>query len=453
MKTLYVTQHTVFVRMLPEFLRLRVQDRPGVIRILDNIVWLFIDKILRMGIGLLMGVWIARYLGPEQFGLLSYALAFTGLFSAIAALGMQEIVVRDIVHKPDAASETLGTALALQIISGLVAYLIILVAIAYIRPHHDLARSVVAILGSVMVLEGSKIAVFWFESQVQSKYTVWVQNGGFLVVATVKIIMILNHAPLVAFAWTIVAEAFLVAVALLSVMNKRGIAFEKLKISLKRGRILLRDSWPLMIASSSSMIYMKIDQIMLGEMLGDEAVGIFSAATRISEVWNFIPMVVVASVFPAILESKKHSEYLYNNRLQRLCGLMVWLSILVALPMTFLAEPLVVLLFGGGYRKSGIVLAIHIWASTFIYLGVASGRWMLAENRQILILQRSIFGVLVNVTLNLLLIPFYGVLGSAISTVLAQFSVGLLFDLIQSETRPMFLMKMRAFNPYIIFQK
>jgi len=446
-------QHTVLIRTLPAFIRRRIEHRPGLVKILDNIGWLFFDKILRMGVGLLVGVWIARYLGPEQFGLLNYAIAFTGLFSAIAALGMQEIVVRDIVRSPDSAYETLGTAAVLQIIGGLVAYVFVLVAIAFMRPDDDLARSIVTIIGLILLLEASKIVVFWFESQVQSKYTVWVQNSAFLFFAAIKVALITYQASLTAFAWVMFIEASLVAIILLKVMNKRGFALGLLKANTRRAQILLRDSWPLVLASVSIMIYMKIDQIMLGQMVGDQAVGIFSAATRISEVWYFIPMVVVSSVFPAILNAKNQSQDLYDKRLQRLYALMVWMSIAVAFPMTFLAAPVIETLYGKAYIESGIILSIHIWASIFVFLGVASGRWMLAENRQILSLQRSFFGMVINVVLNLLLIPIYGVVGAAVATVVAQFSVGMLFDVIQKETRHMFIMKIKAFNPYYIIRK
>lgn len=441
------------MRLIPAFIYRRIAHRPNLLKIVDNIGWLFFDKILRMGVGLLVGVWVARYLGPEQFGLLNYALAITGLFSAIAALGMQDIVVRDIVRSPDSAYETLGTAAILQIVGGIVAYVFVLVAIAFMRPDDDLARGIVAIIGLVLLLEAGKIAVFWFESQVQSKYTVWIQSSIFLLFATIKVLLILSQASLTAFAWVMFMEALLVTLILLKVMNKCGFKLTLLEASTRRAQILLRDSWPLVLASVSIMIYMKIDQIMLGQMVGNQAVGIFSAATRISEVWYFIPMVVVSSVFPAILNSKKKSQELYEKRLQRLCALMVWMSIAVAIPMSFLAIPLIEILYGKAYIESGVILSIHIWASIFVFLGVASGRWMLAENRQILILQRSFFGVIINIGFNFLLIPLYGVVGAALATVVAQFSVGVLFDVIQKETRPMFIMKIKALNPYFIIRR
>jgi len=434
-------------------LRRRIAHRPNLVKIVDNIGWLFFDKLLRMGAGLFVGVWVARYLGPEQFGLLSFAQAFTGLFGAIAALGLQGIAVRDIVRNPDCTRETLGTAAVLQLMGGLVAYLLILVVISYLRSDDAIARTVVAILCSIMLLEASKVAVFWFESQVQSKYTVWVQNSVFLVFAAVKVALILQQATLIAFVWATLVEAVVVAFILLSVMSLRGPALSTLRLSVGRAKSLLRDSWPLVFSAIAIMIYMKIDQIMLGQMVGDEAVGIYSAATRISEVWYFIPMAITASVFPAILEAKTRSEDQYYARLQKLYDVMTLISVGVALPMTFLSTLIVASLFGEAYVEAGPVLAIHAWAAVFVFLGVASSQWFLSENRQILSLQRTALGAIANVMLNLWLIPVYGAMGAALATVLSYAVAALFADLMTKYTRKMFSMKVTALNPFAVYRR
>ncbi len=435
------------MNIVPAFIRRRIAHRPNLLKIVDNIGWLFFDKVLRMGVGLLVIVWVARYLGPQQFGMYSFALAFLSLFGAVAGLGLQSIVVRDIVRDPTCKEEILGTAAMLQLAGGLLAYGFTLGTIIWLRPDDTLAMWLVAILGSMMLFKASEVAVYWFESQVLSKYTVWAQNGSFMVFAAVKVALMLSNAPLLAFAWATMAEAALVALLLLVMLGVRGPGLLKLKVSLARAKVMLTDSWPLMLSGLAIVVYMKIDQIMLGQMLGDEAVGIYSAATRISEVWYFIPMMIVASVFPAILDAKKHSEALYCQRLQRLYDLMVWLSVAVALPMTFLAAPIVALLYGPAFAEAGTVLAIHIWASVFVFLGVASSQWFVAENRQILSFQRTLLGAVINVLLNYIWIPTFGAVGAAYATVLAQASVGLIYDVFQKETQPMFIMKLKSFNP------
>ncbi len=414
--------------------------------IVDNISWLFFDKVLRMGVGLLVGVWVARYLGPEQFGLFSFASAFVGMFGAVAGLGLQSIVVRDIVHDPDCKEETLGTAAILQLMGGSLAYVCALGAIFILRPEDTLAKLLVAILGSVMLSRFSDVALYWFESQVLSKYIVWVQNGCFLIFAAIKVGLIVSNATLVAFACTTVAEALIVAVLILFMLGLHGPKLQKLRFSLLRAKTLLLNSWPLLLSGMAIMVYMKIDQIMLGQMLGDNAVGIYSAAVRISEVCYFVPMMIVASVFPSILEARKRDETQYLQRLQRLYDLMVWLSLAIALPMTFISTPIVVALFGATYVESGAVLAIHIWASVFVFLGVASNQWFVAENRQILSFQRTLLGALVNVILNFVLIPNFGPMGAAVATVVAYSIAAFFADVIQKETRPTFAMKLSSMN-------
>lgn len=441
------------MNIIPPFIRRRIVHRPNLLKIVDNISWLFFDKILRMGVGLFVGVWMARYLGPEQFGQFSFAIAFVGLFGAFSNLGLPGIVVRDIVRNPECKEETLGTAAILQFLGGIIAYGLILVTIFWLRPEDSLAKTLVTILGSMMLFKVSDVAVYWFESQVMSKYIVWVQNGVFSIFAVIKVVLILQNAPLIAFVWATMVEALVVGGLMLVMLGLRGPRVRQLHVTLTRAKSLLADSWPLLLSGIAVMIYMKIDQIMLGQMVGDEAVGIYGAAVRISEVWYFIPMMIVASVFPAILEAKKRSLKLYYNRLQQLYDLMLWLSVGIALPMTFLSTPIVTMLFGEPYTASGQVLAIHIWAAVFVFLGVASGKWFLAENRQILGFQRTALGAVVNVVLNLQLIPKFGPVGAAIATVISYAMAAFISDIFQKETRRMFFMKLMSFNMLSSFSR
>jgi O-antigen/teichoic acid export membrane protein len=230
------------LNLIPAFLHRRIVHRPNLVKIVDNIGWLFFDKVLRMGVGVFVGVWIARYLGPEQFGLLSFATAFVGLFGAIATLGLQGIVVRDIVRDPASKEKTLGTAAALLFVGGLISYSLVLATIFWLRPDDALAKAIVAIFGSIMLFKVSEVAVYWFESQVLSKYTVWVQNGVFLGFAAVKVTLILQGAPLIAFAWAMMAEAAVVATLLLVVLGLRGPRLRQLSVAAKRAKTLLADS-------------------------------------------------------------------------------------------------------------------------------------------------------------------------------------------------------------------
>jgi O-antigen/teichoic acid export membrane protein len=435
-----------WLQYLPPILRTKVERSPNLIKILSNIGWLFSESALRMGIGLIVGVWLARYLGPEQFGLLNYALAFVSLFVAIATLGLKDIVVRDIVNDSSRTNEILGTSFLLRLIGGLISIALVFVSINYIENDDPLAKSVIVILGFTLVFQASEVVRCWFESEVMSKYIVWMQNGVFLTGAAIKVYLILAQASLLAFVWVIFFEALSLAAGMFAVYLWKAGQLSAWHPSLARAKGLLRDSWPLILSAIAVTIYMRIDQIMLGQMMGNEAVGIYTAAVRISEVWYFIPVAIVASVFPSILNARKQSDLLYNQRLQKLYDLMVLLSLAVALPMTFLSDWVVVLLFGHAYTDAGLVLAIHIWAALFVFLGVASEKWFVAENRQALSFQRTLLGALVNIGLNIFLIPKFGIVGAAYATVISQAFAALFFDVVQKATRPMFAMKIRSLN-------
>jgi len=180
---------------------------------------------------------------------------------------------------------------------------------------------------------------------------------------------------------------------------------------------LLKESWPLLLSGLAITFYMRIDQVMLGEMLGEHDVGIYSAALRLSEVWYVIPMVIVSSVMPSFTEARAHSEELYYQRLQKLFTYLVRIAYLVAIPMTIIATPLITLLFGTQYSSAGPVLAVHIWAALFVFLGVARRIYSINEGLNIPVMFGTISGALINVLLNIILIPRYGALGAAIATI------------------------------------
>ena len=441
------------MKIFPDFVLKRIKHRANFLKIVDNFGWLFVDKVLRMGVGVLVWVWIARHLGPEQFGILNFALAFISLFGAFAGLGMQGIVVRELIHNPQYARLLLGTTALLQSIGGLLAFLAALLVIFYLRPDDLVTRIIVAILSGTILLKGSEVAIYWYESQIQSKYIVWVQGSIFLAFCAIKILLILDNISLIALAWVILAEGFITAISMLLLLNAHQVQLISLRANIGCAKTLLNDSWPLLISSLSIIIYMKIDQIMLGQMIGDEAVGVYSAATKISEVWYFVPMIIVSSVFPAILDAKKKSEHLYLKRFQNLYDLMVIVSVTVAALMTFLSKYIIGFLYGGVFMESDSVLSIHIWASVFVFLGVAGSKWYLTENRLGLDLQRMLVGALSNIFFNLALIPNYGVIGAAVGLVLSQVLSSWIFDCFYSATRPMFLMKFAALNPFSLIPR
>ncbi len=413
-------------------------------RYFKNTSWLFAEKILRMAVGLFVGVWVARYLGPEQYGILSYAAAFVGLFIAIAKLGLDSIVVRELVNNENGAYDILGTAFWLRFFGALVLLFMLFIAVHF--TSNDLnTNKIIFILAGATIFQSFNVVDLFFQSRVMSRYAVFANVIALFISSLIKIALILIEAPLIAFAWAALFDSFILGCGYIYFFLKYSNLHIK-KFSFKKSTAfnLLYDSWPLIISGLVVALYMKIDQVMIKEMLGSEAVGQYAAAVRLSEAWYFIPMAICASLFPAIINAKKVSEELYYERLQKLYNLMVWIAAAIALPMTFLSDWIVKLLYGGQYNEAGGVLMIHIWAGIFVFLGVASGRWFVSENLQKYTFYRTVSGAIINIVLNLSLIPKYGVQGAAVATLISQGMATYLFDFFNLKTKHVFYMKTKA---------
>jgi PST family polysaccharide transporter len=395
-------------------------------KIIANTGWLFADRILRMGVGLFVGVWVARYLGVERFGFFSYATAFVALFSTLSTLGLDAIVVRSIVREPEKRSQILGTAFWLKLFGGIAALVLAVSSIIVVRHDDQLTISLVAILSSVGIFQSFDTIDLWFQSQVQSKYTVIAKNTAFVITALVKVALITFHSPLIAFAWAALGEVSLGAIGLIISYRVRGYSPWLWPWSLPLAKTLLKESWPLIIAGMSVMIYMKVDQIMLGEMVGTKAVGVYSAAARISEIWYIIPPTIVSSLAPSIYEAKEISEGLYYRRIEQLARILALVSVFIAIPMSLLSKIIITTLFGNEYAAASPILAIHIWACLFTFLGASASSWYISEGLTILALRRTLMALVINVLLNLFLIPAYAGVGAAIATVIS-YGVGSVF--------------------------
>ena len=416
----------------------------GKLAILQNVAWLFFDRILRMGVGLFVGVWVARYLGVEKFGIFNYATAIVALFNPLTKLGLDGLIIRSIVREPGIKDQILGTTFWLKL-AGAIASIFLAVSSIFVLHHDDqLTVGIVAILATAGIFQAFDAIDYWFQSQIQSKYTVVARNTAFIITALVKVALIKMQAPLVAFAWATLAEVALGTVGLIIADRFKGYSIFW-RWSLTLAKTLLQESWPLMLSGLTIMIYMKIDQIMLGEMVDTTAVGLYSAATRISEVWYFIPMAIASSVAPRIYAAKDISEEVYYQKIQQLLRLLVLISIFVALPMTFLSNRIITILFGTSYLAAGSILAIHIWAAVFVSMGIATGIWFVAEGFTHLAFQRNLIGAVTNIFLNLFLIPAYAGVGAAIATVISYAIASFLSHSINLKTRKIFKLQIQAF--------
>ncbi|MDJ0693022.1 flippase [Mastigocoleus sp. MO_188.B34] len=415
--------------------------------IVANTGWLFADRILRMGANLFVGVWIARHLGVEQYGLFNYAVAFVALFVPIANLGLDNIVIRQLVRNPENKTEILGTTFCLRLLGG-ISSLLLAVICAFLLPQNDpVTIWLIVILATTTVFRAFDTIDLWFQSQVRSKYTVIAKNIAFIIVTIFKIILITFQAPLLAFGGAVLAELSLAALGLVIMYHFEGNSLWFWRWNLSTAQSLLKESWSLILSGLTIIIYMKIDQIMLGQIVGSSAVGIYSAAAKMSEVWYFIPTAISSSVAPKLYKFKEESETIYYRRLKQLIKLLVVLALVIALPITFISGNLITLLFGQSYIAAGSILAIHVWACIFVFMGIASSPWFVAEGLTHFSLHRTLAGAIINIILNFLLIPKYGGVGAAIATVISQAVASFLGNAMHPQTRKIFWIQIASFLP------
>lgn len=410
-----------FTKFIPDALREKLASRSGFQSILHNMGWLFFDKFVRLGSGLFVGAWVARYLGPEQFGLLNFSISFAALFGVAATLGLDGIVVRELVRNPARRDLLLGSAFALKLGGGIVTLVAALAVTSYMHGADALMFWLVALASAAYIFQSLNVIDFFFQAEVRSKYTVLASNGAYGLMTILKIFLVLTRAKLLAFAWATLGEAVLTSLFLVIAYKQNQHNIKGWRVDRETARELASESWPLLLASLAVMLYMRLDVVMLQQMVGSREVGIYAAATRISEVWYFLPTVIVSSVSPSIINCHGSSPGLYLRRIRKLYFLMAWLSVGLSLPMSLLSGWIVRTLYGHQFDAAGPVLAVHLWASIAVFLGVASSQHLLVEGLQLVSFYRTLIGVGCNIVLNLVLIPRIGAMGAAIATVVSYF--------------------------------
>jgi len=388
-------------------------------QVLSNVGWLIGDRAFRMCLGLVIGVWVARYLGPEQFGEYNYASAFVFLFGAIAAVGgMDGILVRELVRDDHLKHEILGTAFALRMIGSGFAFLVCVGAICYLRPQEITAQWLVGIAAAGMVLLSFDTVDVWFQGRVQSKYTVYAKNAGFISMSVLRVILILANAPLIAFAWAAFGEIAIGAVLLVGFYWTQGERIVCWQISLARARAILRLAWPLILSGLASGIYIKIDQVMLGNMVGSRAVAMYAAAVKITEVWNILPLAVMSSLYPLLVKLHGQSQELYRQRLRQIICLFFWSSCLISLCVALLSRSIVEVLFGDQYAEAAEVLSVHAYSGVLVSLGVVINYVVTLNGATIASLYGAVAGACANVLFNLWFIGSWGIVGAAVASLI-----------------------------------
>jgi O-antigen/teichoic acid export membrane protein len=390
-----------------------------------NTSWLFFERALRIISGILIGAWVARYLGPEQFGIFSYAHTIVALFSIFASFGIDGILNRELVAQKENRDKLLGTAFGIKFF-GTFFFLLLIFLFLQLSEHSSFEQSMVYIVASSVFLYSFNVIDHYFASIVRSKYVVYINIVSLLISSFLKLYFIYLHAPLLWFAYLVVFDFFVIAAGFVFVYTKQRLSILNWKFDQTIALQLLKDAWPLIFSGIVISIYMKIDQIMLQNMLGNEAVGQYAAALKISEGLLFIPVILTNSLFPAIINAKKIDQHLYNKRFEDLYDLMYILALSISIPLFLLSGFIIETLYASEYAQAAHILRIQLSGMVFVFLGVACGSWFLSENKNKETFYRNLFGAVVNVVLNWIFIPRYGIAAAAYTTVFTHMVISYL---------------------------
>ena len=417
----------------------------GFKRYFANTSWLMAERVFSMTVGMAVGVYVARYLGPARFGSLSFAMSLVALFVPLSQLGLDGIVVRELVRRPGEHDMVLGTALWLRGAGAFLAVTVIATVARLVTPGgsgYELALVCWVSLG--IVFDALGVFDLYNQAAVKMKYSSVSSVVACVVSSCLKIYLIFVSAGVVWFAIADAVYRFVRLVSLGLFYRMFSGFLSRLAFNASLAIEMLSDSWPLVLSSVAVVIYMKIDQVMLRYMLGPAEVGIYAAAVKISEVWYFVPVLLSQSLFPAVVSARKISDDECRSRINKLLVLVAAFSYVVFAIVFLFGDEIVSIAFGGQYSGAAAILRIHIIALIFVGFGVVSGKWLLVENYTRLAFWRTFAGGMLNIIANLLLIPSCGGMGAAWATVVSYAVAGYFFDAVVGSMRWMFVSKTRS---------
>ncbi len=400
-----------------------------------NFVWLVIDRGVRLLIGIFVGSWVARYLGRQDFGLLSYALALIAIFAALTPLGMDAMVVREIIRQPSQGGRWIGTVLGFRACAALAAILLSLGLVAGLRPHEPRAWMLVGVLGVGLLFQSLESGELWFQAHTRMRRLVVPRLLLFLFVSAAKVTAVLCGAGVVWCSLFTAAEQ-ITSGGLTQIFVRKALGPEnRILFDAARGWQVMKECWPLAVSALFVVIYIKLDQLILSGMMGDAALGLYAAAIRIPEAANFLPMVLSASLLPSLLRRRSEGAAAYRKARLQFFRLNVTAALLICVPVSLCAPWIIRLLFGPAYAAAGPVLALHVWSLLFIFVGVARGQHLLNEKQTQFPLWYSLLGLVANVLGCWMLIPRFGPMGAAIAIVGSQAVAAFLSSFVHPKTR------------------
>ena len=412
-------------------------------KIVRNLFWAMLGKIVTLMGSLFVGIIIARYLGPKQYGLMNYVISFVSLFQVFALFGLDNIEIRETAGNHDRFHTILGTAFGLKLIFAVIT-MVAIIATSFFLEADSNTTILVSIYSLSVILNSFTVFRNYFTAIVQNEYIAKSEITRTLLGAAIKILLLLLHAPLM---WFIVAYTFdwFLLGSGYFFSYKKGIGnISEWKFNWNYARFLLRESFPLLLTSAAVIIYQRIDQVMIGQMIDKESVGFFSVASRIVEILIYVPMILVQTITPVLVQKRKESESAYKTKAQLFMNVTVWSTFVVAIFASCIAHWAILLLFGSTYLPSVPVLQIMAFKTVSVAISTTAGHMLIVEGLQRYAIIRDTFGCIVCVSLNYILLRQYGIIAAAFVAIASNLAAGYLADAFIPAYRHLFVAQTKA---------
>lgn len=417
---------------------------------IKNASWIIGCKIVQSFLNLVIGIITARYLGPSNYGIISYVASIVAFALPIMQLGLRNTLVREFVKAPNEEGIILGTSLVLNIISSIFCMVGTIAFVAIVDAGERETLLICILYSFTLLFQATEMTQYWFQSKLLSKYPSIATLSAYIVVSLYKIYLLVTQKSVIWFAFSNVLDYFLVSIILMIIYKKLG--SQKLTFNWNKGREMLSRSKHYIIPGLMVMIFQHTDRIMIKLMMGSEETGMYSAAITCIGISGFVFAAIIDSARPVILEAKEKNKVLYEKRVSQLYNIITCMSLAQSMGMTLLSKPIIYILYGESFSDSANILCIAVWYITFAYYGSVRNVWILAEEKQKYLLGINITGAIANVILNFTLIPIWGAVGAAVASLFTQFFtnviIGFIFEPIRENNRLM----LKGLNPKITIE-
>lgn len=405
----------------------------GCKKAIGNSMWQIAERVISLIFSIIITSIIARYLGVEQYGMLNYIMSIMMLFSSFSRLGMENLTVKAILEKEETEGKILGTNLFICLIVGIILFILSQITIYTLNPDNMLAQVLGFIIGLGMIVNAFDVIEYYLQSQMKIKTISIIKLFAEIISVGLKIITVIFDFGIIGFTLANLCEIVIVSILFwLWYKYNRKTSFS---FSFKYGIKVLKRCWELAISGLIITLYMKMDQIMLGYMLNNTEIGIYSAANKVANIWQFIPMAIITAFGPMLVLKKQYSKLQYEIAIQRLYDIISIIGISFGIFLSLFGNLILDVLYGEEYKNAIEVLQISIWSGIFSSLGAATSLWLIIENLQKYSLIYAIAGCITNFSLNIWLIPLMGAKGAAIATLISGVVTNILIFLLFKKTR------------------